>query len=197
MHGTERLGRTMYDELVKRLRHDSESRALMREAADAIEELSLIAESNERSAARWAETAGKAVERYEELDRHAITLQHEMMAEAESHIALVERLNKQVEELQKQVAHWQRELVKSMCEVTLIESEKPRWIPVTERLPDESGNYLTAFGGGTAMAVNEFMHPRDWLTEEGREANLNGKWYWGGVTHWMELPELPKEEDNG
>lgn len=30
----------MYEELVKRLRHDSESRALMLEASDAIEELS-------------------------------------------------------------------------------------------------------------------------------------------------------------
>lgn len=44
------------------------------------------------------------------------------------------------------------------------------------------------------MAVNEFMHPRDWLTEEGGKANPNGKWYWGGVTHWMPLPEQPKEE---
>ena len=71
---------------------------------------------------------------------------------------------------------------------------KPDWIPVTDRLPEKSGNYLTAFGDRTAMAVNEFMHPRDWLTEEGRKAHPNGKWYWGGVTHWMELPEPPKEE---
>lgn len=33
-------GKLMYEELVKRLRHDSESRALMEDAADAIEELS-------------------------------------------------------------------------------------------------------------------------------------------------------------
>ena len=71
-----------------------------------------------------------------------------------------------------------------------------RWIPVTEGLPKKSGNYLTAFEDGT-VAVNEFMHPRDWLTEEGRKANPNGKWYWGGVTHWMprpKAPEPPKEE---
>ena len=75
--------------------------------------------------------------------------------------------------------------------------ERPRWIPVTERLPDESGNYLTAFGDGRYMAVNEFMHPRGWSTEEGRKAHPNGKWYWGDVTHWMPLPEPPKEKDNG
>ena len=73
-------------------------------------------------------------------------------------------------------------------------AERPRWISVKERLPDESGNYLTAFGDGTAMAVNEFMHPRGWLTEEGRKANPNGKWYWGGVTHWMPLPAPPEEK---
>lgn len=79
----------------------------------------------------------------------------------------------------------------------IAELSKPRWVSVTERLPDESGNYLTAFGEGKAMAVNEFMHPRDWLTEEGSEADPNGKWYWGGVTHWMPLPDPPKREDNG
>ncbi len=36
-------------------------------------------------------------------DRHILTLQHEMLAEAESHTALVERLNKQIEELSKRV----------------------------------------------------------------------------------------------
>lgn len=78
----------------------------------------------------------------------------------------------------------------------LLKAVKPHWIPVEERLPEKSGNYLTAFGDGTAMAVNEFMHPRGWLTEEGRKANPNGKWYWGGVTHWMPLPEPPKEEES-
>ena len=44
-----------------------------------------------------------AADAIEERDRYALTLQHEMMAEAESHIALVEKLNKQVEELSKRV----------------------------------------------------------------------------------------------
>ena len=49
-------------ELVKRLRHDSESRALMAQAADAIEGLTAIAESYERSMEAWADTAAAAVE---------------------------------------------------------------------------------------------------------------------------------------
>lgn len=56
----------MYEELVARLRYkagfDTSYDSIYDEAAVAIEELNLIAESNERSAARWAETAGKAVE---------------------------------------------------------------------------------------------------------------------------------------
>lgn len=64
----------MYDDLVKRLREPCqyENCVLCKEAADAIE--------------------GR--------DRYALTLQHEMMAEANSHIALVERLNKRIEELE-------------------------------------------------------------------------------------------------
>lgn len=73
--------------------------------------------------------------------------------------------------------------------------ERPRWILVEERLPEKSGNYLTAFGDGTALSTNIFMHPDDWLTEEGHKINPNGKWYYGEVTHWMPLPEPPKEDE--
>ena len=78
----------MYDEMVKSLRQCAEASCagckndlvqigcrglLQHEAADAIEAQ----------------------------DRHILTLKHEMMAEAESHIAEVNRLNKQIEELMK------------------------------------------------------------------------------------------------
>lgn len=66
----------MYEELVSDLRKGYTDR--LKEAADAIEER----------------------------DRYALTLQHEMMAEAESHIALVERLNKRIEELRKGFMGW-------------------------------------------------------------------------------------------
>lgn len=61
-----------YAELVKALRTGYCDHKLLNEAADAIEER----------------------------DKAALTIQHEMMAEAESHIALVERLNKRIEELE-------------------------------------------------------------------------------------------------
>lgn len=45
----------------------------------------------------------KAADAIEAQDRHILTLQYEMMAEAESHIAEVNRLNKQIEELSNEL----------------------------------------------------------------------------------------------
>ena len=59
----------------------------------------------------------------------------------------------------------------------------PRWIPVTERLPEQNGTYL-AFA----------------LEEENTMNFYDGHWmlydtdYRRYVTHWMPLPESPKEE---
>lgn len=63
-------------------------------------------------------------------------------------------------------------------------TESPQeWIPVTERLPEKNGSYLVyVYGDVTEM---EYWH---------------GKWhrlrddYTKAVTHWMPLPEPPKEE---
>lgn len=56
----------MYEELVNQLRNPWQYNGLIAEltdsAAEAIEELKLVAESNRRNAARWAETAEAAVE---------------------------------------------------------------------------------------------------------------------------------------
>ena len=70
------------------------------------------------------------------------------------------------------------------------EESKPRWIPVTERLPKE-GEFVLVYGDlypnkhdGGVIAVSKRM---DWN-------------YWQGfgrerdITHWMPLPEPPKED---
>jgi len=62
------------------------------------------------------------------------------------------------------------------------------WIPVTERLPEYGGSYITAFSKGE-VGHNLYM----------TFADGSGKWYQnsedtGEVTHWMPLPEPPKEE---
>jgi hypothetical protein len=64
------------------------------------------------------------------------------------------------------------------------ELSKPRWIPVTERLP-EHGWYL-AYGPTNKMEVLHFHSAEEvWSSE--RYYNIE-------VTHWMPLPEPPKEE---
>ena len=59
--------------------------------------------------------------------------------------------------------------------------DKIRWIPVTERLP-ERGSEIIVFTGKTAepkVLAYSFWNPKYDL--------------WGRVTHWMPLPDGPKE----
>lgn len=69
------------------------------------------------------------------------------------------------------------------------ELSKPRWIPVTERLP-EYGERVLVFGGVT-MYVAYYDKNR-----YGGESwhKLNSKSHYCNPTHWMPLPEPPKEE---
>ena len=80
-----------------------------------------------------------------------------------------------------------------------------KWIPVTERLPEEDGEYLVWFGRNMFEHYAEVRHfAKDGETVD--EYDLHHEknvWYyydseWGyvacrNVTHWMPLPEPPKE----
>ena len=78
---------------------------------------------------------------------------------------------------------------KLICEVAdehnarLDAEERQHWIPVTERLPEKSGSYLV-------FVYGEVTEMNFWY----------GKWhrlrddYTKAVTHWMPLPQPPKEE---
>lgn len=66
-----------------------------------------------------------------------------------------------------------------------------RWIPVTERLPPENTRVLlfvpnVAEGGNVRIGVLEPI--KLWFTD-GRDRLLYAQ-----VTHWMPLPEAPKED---
>ena len=81
------------------------------------------------------------------------------------------------------------------------------WVSVDDRLPENDGSYLVtmnSFGGRKYIGVR-------WFAKDGEAVNeyeLAGQenvWYyhdseWGyisidSVTHWMPLPQLPKEND--
>lgn len=69
------------------------------------------------------------------------------------------------------------------------EAKAPRWIPVTEQLPEIDGRYLVCrYDYVTSTIFSDIL-----LFESG--IWWNG--YHGGdyaVTHWMPLPEAPKED---
>ena len=68
---------------------------------------------------------------------------------------------------------------------------EPRWIPVTERLPEKTGKYLVCgqWRGEPAETwvceLMSFGKIKGWANEARNPA----------VTHWMPLPEPPKEDE--
>jgi len=68
------------------------------------------------------------------------------------------------------------------------ELSKPRWNPVTERLPkpgEESLVLVSKSGMEVALYEEGIYGEAEWFTTSGKLE---------GVTHWMPLPEPPKEE---
>ena len=63
-----------------------------------------------------------------------------------------------------------------------LEKQVPKWIPVTERLP-EYGQRVIAHSGGVVAHTVHFCY--FWNKDYDS---------WQRVTHWMPLPEPPKEE---
>lgn len=68
-------------------------------------------------------------------------------------------------------------------------ADATKWIPVTERLPEEDGYYLCnvrsfAFPGSFYMATLKYY----------KGGFIDGHFYTDDVTHWMPLPPAPKED---
>lgn len=71
------------------------------------------------------------------------------------------------------------------------EANKPRWIPVTERLPEEQQSVLVHRDDGGIFIFGYFTtSPTDecWIDDH---LNVYSAYC---ITHWMPLPEPPKEE---
>ena len=80
--------------------------------------------------------------------------------------------------------------VSDACEVAIEairEQEQRRWIPVTDRLPEESGDYIVYYYN---TASNKPLISMRHFYGETPEAFLHNK----AMTHWMPLPEPPKED---
>lgn len=85
-----------------------------------------------------------------------------------------------------------RELLVKQVEITALRAEleaAQRWIPVSERLPDNWESVLTIdISKSTRGPVTAFYNPETSLWSTHFSCDL-----W--VTHWMPLPELPKERE--
>lgn len=73
-----------------------------------------------------------------------------------------------------------------------LRGQVPHWIPVTERLPEETGKqrgfYLVALSNGVVKELAyEFEHYDNMLFDVGWHETAYP------VTHWMPLPEPPEE----
>ena len=76
-----------------------------------------------------------------------------------------------------------------------LEAQVPKWISVEERLPETQVTVVLALkrdGGGSRIAIGSRAHwtPFRYYIDGGTCAVDAGR-----VTHWMPLPEPPKEEE--
>lgn len=81
----------------------------------------------------------------------------------------------------------------SELEAALREQEERRWIPVTERLPEKAAEYLCRCCIGEADWYPIHMVLRYYLVDENPHFQHECE-HGLRVTHWMPLPEPPKEE---
>lgn len=68
-----------------------------------------------------------------------------------------------------------------------LEAQVPKWISVEERLPEKSGRYLVCTSKSSVYYAKFTRHEQD-----GRfHTDINTH-----ITHWMPMPEPPKEGSN-
>ena len=78
----------------------------------------------------------------------------------------------------------------NIAEEIAVAQERTRWIPVTERLPEDPVQKVLIFvphPHGNIVDVGRYLGADGWVLEG---------WYLtqSSVTHWMPLPEGPEEE---
>lgn len=140
------------------------------------------------------------------------------LKEAESTLLLAEAADA-IEELSKRV---DESIPKNDAELIIAEVAKPRWIPVSERLPEAGVHVFLACKCGCGSYVCDGFHTEKYSTPtqfyEDIDADYNedtdeyyfpeGWWEviknWDDyscvaiedkVTHWQPLPQPPKEEE--
>lgn len=103
----------------------------------------------------------------------------------------IEELQKDLERSKDFEAFWQHEAEEALKKFQVAISNKSRWIPVTERLPERHGHYFICVVGGEDGQVRY-----DTIGYFGKDRfrwEHLGQEYPEKVSHWIPLPELPKD----
>lgn len=64
----------------------------------------------------------------------------------------------------------------------------PEWVSVEDRLPNDDATRLVWIGGLRSYAVADYYGDGEWIDRD--YCNLTRD-----VTHWMQLPDAPKEDE--
>jgi hypothetical protein len=186
----------MYDELIRNLRNESkyalpsQTRKALIDAADAIEEMQQQVDHYHGCMNDWYEMACDYKTMVEQMKATVIVeAQHTEMFD--------ERDKKTLLEMAKSLPL----TLAPLQHCNALDNDKMRWIPVTERLPEENDRYLVVlkrYGFVDDIKLND---------EEIRILRYHDEWRlpchipkWINdtlkqeVTYWMPLPEPPKEE---
>lgn len=107
----------------------------------------------------------------------------------------IEQLDKDLERAKEWESFWEKEATEALKKFQVSVASKPRWIPVTERLPSEELAFYLCYTDAGIVAECLWTNNKYGL-------GPFGDWGWRlmdvpqyqKVTHWMPLPEPPKEE---
>lgn len=81
-------------------------------------------------------------------------------------------------------------------EIWQLQQQVPRWISVEERLPEDCKHVLVFMRRNfiVGWSIDYWHIDTDWLDDGNWSKHPAGGYY--NITHWMPLPEPPKEEVN-
>lgn len=85
----------------------------------------------------------------------------------------------------------------ALVEPALREQDKRRWIPVTEKLPDDGDSVIVVVSGKVeSITLHDAIEFAEFSIDEGWILEMWPEWEDPNVTYWMSCPEPPKEDND-